>query len=51
MLNVQLAKKYARAIFELAVEEDNLIKYGEELAAVKKDLFSNDQAVSFFSNP
>ena len=51
MLNIQLAKKYARAIFELAVEEDNLIKYGEELAAVKNDLFSNDQAVSFFSNP
>ena len=51
MLNIQLARKYARAIFELAVEEDNLIKYGEELAAVKNDLFSNDQAVSFFSNP
>lgn len=51
MLNIQLARKYARAIFELAVEDKKLVEYGEELASINKDLFSNSQAVAFFSNP
>ena len=51
MLNIQLARKYARAIFEIAEEEKKLEKYGDELASINKDLFSNDQAVAFFSNP
>ena len=29
MLNLQLARKYAMAIFEIAQDEDKLIPYGE----------------------
>ena len=38
MLNLQLAHKYSRAIFELAQEEGKLEAYGKELLQVKKDL-------------
>jgi F-type H+-transporting ATPase subunit delta len=38
MLNLQLAHKYSRAIFELAQEEGKLAQYGKELLQVKKTL-------------
>lgn len=51
MLNLQLALKYATAIFEIAKEEDKLVPYGEELAQVRQNLFQIPQAKAFFQNP
>ena len=51
MLNIQLANKYARAIFELAQEENRLDEYDQDLALVRDDVFSLPEAVSFFKNP
>ena len=51
MLNLQLAQKYATAIFEIAKEENKLIPYGEELAAIRQNLFSIPSARAFFQNP
>ena len=51
MLNVQLAQKYATAIFEIAKEENKLVPYGEELATVRQNLFNIPQARAFFQNP
>ena len=51
MLNLQLARKYSKAIFEIAQEEGKLEEYGKELAAVRSDLFRNAEARSFFQNP
>jgi len=51
MLNLQLARKYSKAIFEIAQEEKKLDDYGKELAAVRKDLFRSDEVRSFFQNP
>ena len=48
MLNLQLAHKYSRAIFELAQEEGKLEEYGKELLQVKKDLEDVPAAVAFF---
>ena len=51
MLNIQLASKYATAIFEIAKEEKNLDGYDKDLAKVSKDVFSIPEAVKFFQNP
>lgn len=51
MLNLQLARKYAMAIFELAQEEKQLEKYGSELHAVSDGIFSNDALKGFITNP
>ena len=51
MLNLQLAQKYATAIFEIAKEENKLVPYGEELAAVRQNLFNIPAARAFFQNP
>ena len=51
MLNLQLARKYAGAIFEIAQEENKLTEYGEEISRVSKELFSIDGVRSFFQNP
>ena len=51
MLNIQLANKYARAIFELAQEQQQLDEFDKDLALVKEDVFSLPEAVSFFKNP
>ncbi len=51
LLNIQLASKYARAIFELAVELDKLDAFDKDLALVKNDVFSVPDAVAFFKNP
>ncbi len=51
MLNIQLATKYARAIFELAQEENNLDGYDRDLAKIQADVFDIPDAVKFFQNP
>ena len=51
MLNIQLATKYARAIFELAQEENKLDDYDKDLASVREDVFTVPEAVNFFKNP
>lgn len=51
MLNIQLATKYARAIFEIARDEKKLDEYDKDLKLVREDVFSLPEAVSFFKNP
>lgn len=51
MLNIQLAAKYATAIFEIARDEKNLDGYGKDLEKVRDDVFSIPEAVKFFQNP
>ncbi|MBO4400519.1 MAG: ATP synthase F1 subunit delta [Selenomonadaceae bacterium] len=51
MLNIQLATKYARAIFELAQEENNLDGYDKDLGKIQSDVFDIPDAVKFFQNP
>lgn len=51
MLNLQLARKYSKAIFEIAQEEKKLEAYGKELETVRKELFNSDEVRSFFRNP
>ena len=51
MLNIQLASKYATAIFEIAKEEKNLDGYDKNLSKVCSDVFAIPEAVKFFQNP
>ena len=51
MLNIQLATKYARAIFELAQEENKLDDYDNDLNLVQDEIFTIPDAVTFFKNP
>lgn len=51
MLNLQLVRKYAKAIFEIAQEEDKLVEYGDELKAARDGIDAVPQAIEFFSNP
>ena len=51
MLNIQLASKYATAIFEIANDENNLDGYDKDLAKVRSDVFAIPEAVKFFQNP
>ena len=51
MLNIQLAGKYANAIFEIAQEEKKLDAYAKDLGKVCDDVFSIPEAVKFFQNP
>lgn len=51
MLNIQLASKYATAIFEIARDEKNLDGYGKDLGKVRDDVFAIPEAVKFFQNP
>lgn len=51
MLNIQLAAKYATAIFEIARDEKNLDGYAKDLDTVRNDVFEIPEAVKFFQNP
>lgn len=51
MLNLQLARKYSSAIFELAQEEDQLVPYGEQLRGVLDELAAVPGIWSYFGNP
>ncbi|MFA6850482.1 MAG: ATP synthase F1 subunit delta [Selenomonadaceae bacterium] len=51
MLNVQLARKYSMAVFELAQEEGKLEEYGEQLAEVSRIIFGQADLKAFVTNP
>ena len=51
MLNIQLANKYAKAIFELAQDDKKLDAYDKELSKVAEEIFGLPEAVKFFQNP
>ena len=51
MLNLQLAKKYSRAIFEIAADEKKLKEYGEELTGVTRAVFDEPILRGFATNP
>ena len=51
MLNLQLAHKYAAAIFEIAKDEGKLDEYGKELTKVSSELFAADGVKEYFSDP
>ncbi len=51
MLNLQLAKKYSRAIFEIAQDENKLTEYGRELAEVTDAVFGEPTLKGFATNP
>ncbi len=51
MLNIQLASKYATAIFEIAKDEKNLDGYDTDLGKVRAEVFAIPEAVKFFQNP
>lgn len=51
MLNIQLATKYARAIFEIAQDSNQLDQFDADLKSVYDDIFSLPEAVKFFQNP
>lgn len=51
MLNIQIANKYARAIFELAQEQNSLDQFYHDLALVRNQLFSIPDVIDFFKNP
>ncbi|MBO6304972.1 MAG: F0F1 ATP synthase subunit delta [Selenomonadaceae bacterium] len=51
MLNLEVARKYAGAMFELANEENKLEAYGKDLKKVSDEFFSIDGVKEFFANP
>ena len=51
MLNIQLARKYGMAIFEIAQDEKKLEKYGKELDEVSQAVFSQAELKDFLTNP
>ncbi|MGM9540356.1 ATP synthase F1 subunit delta [Anaerovibrio sp.] len=51
MLNIQLARKYGMAIFEIAQDEKQLEKYGKELSEVSQAVFSQAELKDFLTNP
>lgn len=51
MLNIQLARKYGMAIFEIAQDEKKLEKYGRELSEVSQAVFSQAELKDFLTNP
>ncbi len=51
MLNVQLANKYAVAIFELAKEENQLEAYGDQLAEISQTIAGQADLKAFINNP
>jgi F-type H+-transporting ATPase subunit delta len=51
MLNIELAKKYATALFELAQEEGKLEKYADELADICQSVLTVPGVKEFLANP
>ncbi len=51
MLNIQLAKKYAAAMFELAQEENKLVQCDKQLAQIGKLFKDCPDLKSFMDNP
>lgn len=50
MLRSQLSGKYAKAIFEVAVEENKLNEFGAQLAKVNQAIASHADLAGFFNN-
>ncbi len=51
MLNLQLAHKYAAAIFEIAKEDNKLTEYGKDLERVRDELFAVKGVREYFADP
>lgn len=51
MLNIQLARKYGMAIFEIAQDEKKLVEYGRELSEVSQAVFAQAELRDFLTNP
>ena len=51
MLNMELARKYARAIFELANENGWLAQCGKELADVQQGFAACPELKAYLGNP
>lgn len=51
MLTTQLSQKYAKAIFEVAVEENKIAEFGAELSAVGEAVEGHQELKLFISNP
>lgn len=51
MLNLQLAKKYAVAMFELAQEENKLVEYGKQLEEIRQLFAAKPELKAFMGNP
>lgn len=51
MLNIQLARKYGKAIFEIANEDNKLEEYGRELGEVSQAVFAQAELEDFLTNP
>ena len=51
MLNMELARKYARAIFELACEDNALKEYGADLAKVQQLYHDCPELKAYLCNP
>ena len=51
MLTTQLAKKYARAIFEVAVDEQKLSQFETQLAEVSAAIAGHAELLAFVNNP
>ncbi len=51
MLNLQLARKYSKAIFEIAQDENKLEEYGKELSDVRAVVFAQPDLKGFVTNP
>ena len=51
MLNMELARKYAKAIFELACENDQLKEYGADLAKVQQLYTQCPELKAYLCNP
>lgn len=51
MLTTQLSQKYAKAIFEVAVDEHKLSEFGAELSQVSEVVSSHADLEAFINNP
>ena len=51
MISSDLAKRYARAFFDIAVEEGKIEEYGKELASFASMVLQNKALQEFLANP
>lgn len=51
MLNLQLARKYAVAMFEVAQEDNKLIEYGTQLEEIRQLFAAQPVLKAYMSNP
>lgn len=51
MKSIEVADRYAQAIYELGVEEDELDRFQEDLAEVSRLIDSNEELMNFLIHP